>query len=51
VHYPSDVLAGFATGFIWLVISIYIVGRIEKFTRRKVKVETQGTADQSVLTQ
>jgi len=36
VHYPSDVLAGFATGFLWLVISIYIVGRIEKFSRRKV---------------
>lgn len=36
VHYPSDVFAGFATGFLWLVISIFILGRIEKFSRRKV---------------
>jgi membrane-associated phospholipid phosphatase len=36
VHYPSDVLAGFATGFLWLVISIWIMGRIEKYSRRKL---------------
>ena len=36
VHYPSDVIAGFATGFVWLVISVWIVRRIEKFSKRKV---------------
>jgi len=35
VHYPSDVFAGFATGFLWLVISIWAVGRIENFSKRK----------------
>lgn len=36
VHYPSDVLAGFATGFLWLVISLWIMHRIEKFSKRKM---------------
>jgi membrane-associated phospholipid phosphatase len=36
VHYASDVLAGFATGFLWLVISLYIVRRIEQYSNRKV---------------
>lgn len=36
VHYPSDVFAGFATGFLWLVISIWIMGRIEKYSKREV---------------
>lgn len=38
VHYPSDVLAGFATGFLWLVISIWIISKIEKYTRQKAPV-------------
>ena len=29
VHFPSDVLAGFATGFLWLVISIWILNRLK----------------------
>jgi undecaprenyl-diphosphatase len=36
VHYPSDVLAGFTTGFLWLVISIWILDRMEKFSKRNV---------------
>lgn len=36
VHYASDVMAGFATGFLWLVISIWIVRRIEKYSNRKI---------------
>jgi len=36
VHYPSDVFAGFATGFAWLVFSIYTLRRIEKFTNRNI---------------
>jgi undecaprenyl-diphosphatase len=36
VHYASDVLAGFAMGIIWLVLSIWIVRRIERFTRKEI---------------
>lgn len=37
VHYPSDVLAGFASGFIWLVIAIYTVKGIEHFIEKREK--------------
>jgi undecaprenyl-diphosphatase len=36
VHYASDVLAGFSMGVIWLVISLWIMDKIEKFAGRKV---------------
>lgn len=36
VHYPSDVLAGFATGFLWLVISISILRKMEKYSNRNI---------------
>ena len=29
-HYYSDVMAGFATGFLWLVISLKVIRQIEK---------------------
>jgi len=35
VHYPSDVFAGFAIGFLWLVFSIWALGKLEKFSKRK----------------
>lgn len=36
VHYATDVLAGFSVGIIWLVLAIFVMGRIERFTRRNV---------------
>jgi len=36
VHYASDVLAGFAMGLIWLVLSIWTVRKIERFTRKEI---------------
>ncbi|HEY8400755.1 MAG TPA: phosphatase PAP2 family protein [Cytophagaceae bacterium] len=35
VHYATDVIAGFALGIIWLIISITVLKRIEKFSGRK----------------
>ena len=41
VHYASDVIAGIAVGFIWLVLSLRIIHRIEKrfVARRALKAE------------
>jgi undecaprenyl-diphosphatase len=37
VHYASDVLAGFALGTVWLIISIFTLNRIESFSVNKLK--------------
>lgn len=36
VHYATDVLAGYSLGLIWLVISITVIRRIEKYTLRAI---------------
>ncbi|CAN5821689.1 phosphatase PAP2 family protein [soil metagenome] len=36
VHYASDVLAGFAGGFLWLIVAVGALRRIERFTRRRI---------------
>lgn len=36
VHYASDVLAGFCVGCMWLLLSLWILGKIEKFNSKKV---------------
>lgn len=45
VHNSSDVLAGFCVGLVWLLMSLWILGRIEKFSKKKVDpiVQTQVT--------
>src|SRR6478672_3396821 len=35
VHYASDVLAGFCIGFLWLVFAVWMLNRIEKYSRHK----------------
>ena len=36
VHYTSDVIAGYCMGFLWLISSIFIVQRIERYGKKKV---------------
>lgn len=36
VHYASDALAGFAAGFFWLVVGIWSLRKLEKFSGRKI---------------
>ncbi|HRO43131.1 MAG TPA: phosphatase PAP2 family protein [Flavipsychrobacter sp.] len=37
VHYASDVLAGFAIGIVWLVFSLFILHKMERFSKVKLK--------------
>lgn len=36
VHYTTDVIAGFAMGFLWLVISVQVINRLEKYSKRNL---------------
>lgn len=36
VHYATDVIAGFCVGFLWLVFVIWLLNRMERFSRKEV---------------
>lgn len=36
VHYASDVIAGFCIGIMWLLLALWILSKIEKFSGKKV---------------
>ena len=36
VHYSSDVLAGFAVGLMWLLLSLWVLNKFEVYSRRNV---------------
>jgi undecaprenyl-diphosphatase len=36
VHYASDVLAGFCVGLMWLLLSLWVLTKIETYSRKKV---------------
>ncbi len=48
VHYASDVIAGFCVGCMWLLLSVWILGKIEKFSSKKVDPIVQSEADPSL---
>ncbi len=43
-HFYSDVIAGFSIGFLWLVLSLKLIGKIEKFGKRKINQVVQQPA-------
>jgi undecaprenyl-diphosphatase len=45
-HYYSDVMAGFATGFLWLVISLKVIRVMEKRSMRKLNPIVEQPAPQ-----
>jgi len=44
VHYASDVLAGFCVGLMWLLISLWVLRKIESYSRKKVDPALQQQA-------
>jgi undecaprenyl-diphosphatase len=36
VHYASDVIAGFCVGFMWLVFAIWLLNRMERYSKRAI---------------
>lgn len=43
VHYASDVLAGLCLGLIWLVISLWILRKMEKYSLKKITPQLDKT--------
>jgi membrane-associated phospholipid phosphatase len=44
VHYATDVIAGFCVGFVWLVFAIWLLNRMERYSRRKLDPAVQQPA-------
>ena len=42
VHYPTDVIAGLSLGFVWLVLSITILNKMERIGKKEVSVAIEG---------
>ncbi len=36
VHYASDVLAGFSVGLVWLLLSLWILSKVEKYSKKNI---------------
>jgi membrane-associated phospholipid phosphatase len=47
VHYASDVIAGFCVGFMWLVLAIWLLNRMERYSRRNIDPQLQQPQAQS----
>jgi len=45
VHYATDVLAGFAAGFLWVIVGIWSLRRIERFSRKEITPVLMEEAD------
>jgi undecaprenyl-diphosphatase len=39
VHYASDVIAGYCIGFLWLVFTVWLLNKIEKYSIHKMAPE------------
>lgn len=44
VHYATDVIAGFCVGFLWLVFAIWLLNRMERYSRKKLDPVVQQPA-------
>jgi membrane-associated phospholipid phosphatase len=37
LHYFSDVVAGFCVGIIWLSVSVWVIRRIERYSKKEIE--------------
>ncbi len=44
VHYATDVIAGLAGGFFWLLIGLRVLSKIERFSRKEISPVVEDTA-------
>jgi membrane-associated phospholipid phosphatase len=42
MHYPTDVLAGFCLGFIWVILSFYLLNRIQSQRSKSRDLQPKG---------
>lgn len=53
VHYTTDVIAGYCIGFLWLSFAIWLLNRLEKYSRQKldatIQTETQNSQQPTKL--
>lgn len=47
VHYATDVLAGFAAGFLWVIVGIWFLKKMERFSRKEIEPVLVEEADQN----
>lgn len=49
VHYTTDVIAGYCMGFLWLSFAIWLLNRLEKYSRQKLDATVQaGTTSSDI---
>ena len=41
VHYASDVIAGFSLGLIWLVLSLWVMHKVELYAKKEIAPEVE----------
>ena len=42
VHYASDVVAGFSVGLVWLLLSLWLLSKVERFGKKKMSPGGEG---------
>jgi undecaprenyl-diphosphatase len=44
VHYATDVMAGFSAGFLWVILGVYGLRRLERYSKRNLDAVVEEAA-------